>query len=177
MIFSREDNQESVEEIFNRFGSLLYRNSIIILRNTQDAEDIVQDTLLKYMEHKKEFRDDEHKKAWLLRVNINLCKNKLRYNRFHAYVPLEQLEIPYETNDEKEIMEAVLNLPHQYKEVILLHYVEGYQVNEISEIMKLTESAVKKRLQRAREKLADKTSNNTSSRVFRVNVKEGGLES
>lgn len=170
MIFSREDKKETVEEIFSRFGSILYRNSIIMLQNTQDAEDIVQDTLIKYMEYKQEFHDDEHKKAWLLRVNINLCKNKLRYNRFHTYVPLDQLEIPYETNDEKELMEAVLNLPQQYKEVILLHYVEGYQVKEISKIMKLTESAVKKRLQRAREKLADDTSNNCP-----IGIKEGGL--
>jgi len=154
MIFSRKNNNEAAGEVFTLFGSILYRNAIIMLRDQQDAEDIVQDALIKYMEHTAQFYDDEHKKAWLIRVNMNLCKNKLRYNKYRSYLPLEQLGIPYEMEHERLLMEVVLELPCKYKEIILLHYVEGYQVKEIAEILKLTESAVKKRMERARCKLS-----------------------
>lgn len=149
-----KNKQDPAEEIFTRFGTMLYRNSIVMLRNQQDAEDMVQDTLLKYMEHKKEFHDDEHRKAWLLRVNINLCKNRLRFNRTHAYLSLEELGIPYETKQERQLMETVMELPAKYKEILLLHYVEGYQVREIAAMTEVSEHAVKKRLERARNRLS-----------------------
>ena len=63
-----------VEEIFLRYGSMLYRIAVVMLGSTHDAEDVVQDTLIRYMEHKKDFQDQDHEKAWLIRVTVNLCR-------------------------------------------------------------------------------------------------------
>ncbi len=142
-----------IEEIFQEFGNMLYRVGVVMLRSRHDAEDAVQDTLIKYMEHKSEFQSKEHLKAWLLRVNINICKNKLRFYQRHPSIPLEQLGMVYKDEEDCVLMEALMKLPANYKEVFLLYYVEGYKIREISEILKVSESAVKKRLERGREKL------------------------
>jgi len=141
------------EEAFEEFGNMLYRVGVVMLRSRYDAEDAVQDTLIKYMEHRKEFQSKEHIKAWLLRVNINICKNKLRFYQRHPLIPLEQLGMTCKNEADHALMEALMKLPAVYKEVFLLYYVEGYKIGEITEILKISESAVKKRLERGREKL------------------------
>ncbi|MBP3460591.1 MAG: RNA polymerase sigma factor [Lachnospiraceae bacterium] len=142
-----------VEEVFETFGNMLYRVGVVMLKSRHDAEDAVQDTLIKYMEHQKEFQDREHIKAWLLRVNINICKNKLRFYQKHPSIPLEQLGMIYEKEEDCRLMEALMGLPPKYKEVFLLYYVEGYKIREAARILKVSEAAVKKRLERGREKL------------------------
>lgn len=141
------------EEVFAVFGNMLYRIGVVMLRSRHDAEDALQDTLIKYMTHQSEFRDKEHIKAWLLRVNINICKNKLRFYQRHPLIPLEQLGLAYEDEADSALMEAVLELPVKYKDVFLLYYVEGYKIRETAKILGVSESAVKKRLERGREKL------------------------
>lgn len=142
-----------VEEVFEVFGSMLYRIGIVMLKSRHDAEDAVQDTLIKYMEHQDKFQDREHIKAWLLRVNINICKNKLRFYQKHPFISMEQLGVVCKREEEHRLMEALLELPSKYKEVFLLYYVEGYKIRETAEILKISEAAVKKRLERGREKL------------------------
>lgn len=142
-----------VEEAFEEFGNMLYRVAIVLLRSRHDAEDAVQDTLIKYMEHQNKLQSKEHIKAWLLRVNINICKNKLRFYQRHPVIPLEQLGMTYKNEADCVLMEALMKLQAAYKEVLLLYYVEGYKIREIAGILKISESAVKKRLERGREKL------------------------
>ncbi len=145
--------KKDVEDVFNEFGNMLYRVSVVMLKNTHDAEDAVQDTLIKYIEHKKEFSDSEHLKAWLLRININLCKNKLRFYHYHPNIAIEELQSFYEEKEDLELMEELMKLPGKYKEALILFYVEGYKIKEIAGILKITEASVKKRLERGRKKL------------------------
>lgn len=142
-----------IEEVFQEFGNMLYRVGVVMLRSRHDAEDALQDTLIKYMEHKTEFQGREHIKAWLLRVYINICKNKLRFYQRHPSIPLEQLGMIYQDKEDNILMEALMELPANYKAVFLLYYVEGYKIREIAGILKVSEAAVKKRLERGREKL------------------------
>jgi len=136
-----------------KYGDMLYRLSVSMLRNKQDAEDSVQDTFMRYLDKKPKFNDEEHEKAWLLRVCINICKNKLRTIKRHEYVSMEDF-VAYEfTYKDFTIFDAVSKLPEKYKTVVLLYYVEEYKVDEIAKILDISSSAVKKRLQRAREML------------------------
>lgn len=149
---------QSVEEVFQEYGNMLFRIAFVMMKNAFDAEDVVQDTLIKYMEHVekgKTFETEEHRKAWLIRVDVNLCKNRLRFYKNHPKIGVEQLSRYYEEKEDTRLMDSLLLLPANYREVLLLHYVEGYQGKEIAQMLKLSESAVRKRLERGREKLQE----------------------
>lgn len=151
-----EGSDQGVEEVFQAYGNMLYRIAFVMMKNAFDAEDVVQDTLIKYMEHLesgKSFETEEHRKAWLIRVNSNLCKNRLRFYKNHPKISVEQLSRYYEKEEDTELMDSLMLLPSKYREVLLLHYVEGYQGREIAGMLGLSESAVRKRLERGREKL------------------------
>ena len=157
MLEKRTDSpDQSVEEIFRTYGSMLYRIAFVMMKNVFDAEDVVQDILIKYMEQRergKSFETEEHRKAWLIRVDSNLCKNRLRFYKNHPKISVEQLSRYYEKEEDTLLMDSLLRLPFKYREVLLLHYVEGYQGREIAGMLGLSESAVRKRLERGREKL------------------------
>lgn len=152
----KDSPDQSVEEVFQVYGNMLYRIAFVMMKNTFDAEDVVQDTLIKYMEHReggRPFETEEHRKAWLIRVDINLCKNRLRFYKNHPKIGVEELARYYEEKEDTRLMDSLLHLPAKYREVLLLHYVEGYRGKEIAGMLKLSESTVRKRLERGREKL------------------------
>lgn len=141
----------SVEEIFQKYGEMMYKLCIVMLKKTYDAEDTVQDALIKYMLKKPFFETYEHEKAWLIRVTINLCKDKLRFYKQHPHINIETIKTTYpEDSIDSQIFDVLLELPSKYKTVLFLYYVEGYKCFEISKILKITESTVKKRLERGR---------------------------
>lgn len=146
--------QSSIEEIFQKYGEMLYKICIVMLKKTYDAEDTVQDVLIKYMTKNPLFETYEHEKAWLIRVTMNLCKDKLRFYKQHPYINIETIKTTYsEDSIDRQIFDILLELPPKYKAVLLLYYVEGYICSEISKILKITESTVKKRLERGRNLL------------------------
>lgn len=147
----------SVERIFEIYGEMLYKICIVMLKNTHDAEDTVQDVLIRYMVKKPLFDNDEHEKAWLIRVALNLCKDRFRFWEKHPMINIEELSTTYSIeSEERQVLDALLELPPKYKEVLLLYYVEGYKCHEISKIMRITEGLVKKRLERGRNLLREK---------------------
>ncbi len=148
----REINQD-LERVFNTYYNILYKAAVIMLCNEQDASDSVQETFIKYLEYKKEFHDPEHEKAWLLRVNINICKNMIRFHRLHPTITLDMINLSYQDQKDYELMSALLRIRKQAKEVLILHFIEGYRNKEIASILGISENAVKKRLQRAKKEL------------------------
>lgn len=147
-----------LEITIKAYGNLIYRTCFFMLRNKQDAEDVMQDTFCKYMLNQKEFNDEEHKKAWLLKVSQNMCRNIIKYKKIHPYMSFEDVEetLLGSGEAEKEDIEEIIrvsNLSYDYKSVVMLYYYEEYSVNEIADILDISPSAVKKRLQRARQKL------------------------
>lgn len=146
--------QSSVKRIFDEYGEMLYKICIVMLKNTYDAEDAVQDILIKYMVKKPAFDTTEYEKAWLIRVTMNLCKDRLRFKMKHPQINIESLNTTYsDQSEERKVLEVLVNLPLKYKEVLLLYYFEEYKCNEISGILKISEAAVKKRLERGRNLL------------------------
>ena len=148
--------REDIERTVNEYSKLIYRTSLLMLGNAHDADDVLQETFIKYMTSGATFNDEEHKKAWLLKVSQNLCKNLLRLHRNHAYVPLDDLveSIPdYDQVSNLEIEEfiKIANLKPKYKSVVILRYVENYEVKDVAKILGISESATKMILKRARE--------------------------
>ena len=149
-----------LEQTIEKYSDLLYRTCFLILRNSHDAEDAMQETFIKYMKSDVEFSDEEHKKAWLLKVSQNKCKDMLRFHKVHAYIPYEEIQehiVSHDFLDVEDIEEVldIAKLSYKYKSVILIHYIEGYCVEETAKILNISKSAVKMRLKRAREILKD----------------------
>ena len=118
-----------------------------------DAEDILQDTLIKYMQSSPAFLTESHKKAWLLHVAANLSKNKIDYNKIRETDELEETLVAEEREDLSFVWEAVKALPEKYREVLHLYYQEGYPTKEISKILNRNESSIRSDLKRGREAL------------------------
>ena len=144
---------ETVEQALKVYGNTILRLSYSYLRNLSDAEDVLQDTLLSLMRNKPVFSSSEHEKAWLMRVAINLCKNKLKSSWFKTVEIPENLQAVSIADEESVVMEAVHNLQIKYREVIHLFYYEGYSTIEISSLLQKKESTVRSLLHRSREML------------------------
>lgn len=147
-----ETSESEVSRILKRYGDMLYRTAYVLLGNPCDVQDALQETLLRYLEKAPVFTSSDHEKAWFLRVTINCCKDSLRFRRRHSHIDIELLRecLPAQ---EKHSLQELHDLPEKWKTVLILHYFEGYSLKEIADILHLTENAVKKRLQRAREAL------------------------
>ena len=119
-------------------------------RNTQDAEDIVQDVFLNYFRLSPVFTSDEHEKAWLLRATINRCKNLLKSSaRTKRREMPESLES--QAPEQSELLQEVLALEAKYRLPIHLHYYEGYALKEIADILGEKTATIGTRLARGRD--------------------------
>ncbi|WP_339224356.1 RNA polymerase sigma factor [Paenibacillus sp. FSL H8-0332] len=143
-----------VIQSYEVYAEMLYRIALVHLGSRQDAEEATQDTFIKLIEKAPVFKDDEHQKAWLIRVITNHCKNLLGRGWRKREVKLEGVEpVTSDNPEELAILQLVLALPVKYKAVIHLYYYEDYPIQEISRILQISESAVKMRLQRGRQLL------------------------
>jgi len=149
--------RQSLEELIEAYQKSLYAAAFNICRNTDDANDVVQDTFIQYYTTKKQFRDEEHLKAWLLRVAINRAKDISRSFWKKNRLSIEDYAdaVPFESREETGLFEAVMRLPEKYREVIHLYYYEDLSIKETARILRITEGSVKMRLSRGRSFLRD----------------------
>lgn len=139
----------------DRYADLVRRVCMIHLKNHADTEDIFQTVFLKYVTGTTEFESEEHEKAWFIRVTINACKDLLRSFFRSRTVSLDDLlEQPDQVpEDHREVLEAVLALPDKYRDVVYLHYYEGYTAPEIGTILHKNPNTVYTLLTRAWDEL------------------------
>lgn len=157
---SKEDQEViqdmlSVENALDSYGNAILRLAYSYLHSMNDAEDILQDTLIQYMQSAPVFANENHEKAWLLRVASNLSKNRIDYNKIRETDELEETLAVQEREDLSFVWDAVKNLPEKYREVIHLYYQEGYKTKEISKILNRKESSIRTDLKRGREQLKE----------------------
>ncbi len=146
---------DSIEEIMDTYGNMLFRLCLITLGNASDAEDAVQDTFIKYLQKSPEFADREHEKAWLIKVATNKCRDILRFKNRHPVVNIDEINEFTKDSSDSGILEALMTLPDKFRIVLVLYYVEEYSIREISRVIEKTESAVKMRLQKGRRLLSE----------------------
>ncbi|MDE7203805.1 MAG: sigma-70 family RNA polymerase sigma factor [Lachnospiraceae bacterium] len=149
--------RQSVQELAAIYQNNLFAAAFNICKNTQDAEDVVQDTFVQYYTMKKEFESEQHIRAWLIRVAVNKAKNITRTFWRRNKVSIEDYmeTLTFETPEAENLFETVMQLPEKYRIVIHLYYYEDYAVSEIADILKLSESNVKTRLSRGRAMLKE----------------------
>ncbi len=149
-------NTDCVREAVEEYGDMLYRICLVMLRNKADAEDAVQDTFIRYMQKAPAFSSDGHEKAWLIKVAANICKDMLRQRNRTAELDEDALNTLTAADEDSHILEALTQIPEKFRIVLTLHYIEGYKVNEIAEMIGKTSSAVKMRLAKGRKLLEEK---------------------
>lgn len=146
---------DSIEDIINIYSDMLFRLCLITLKNSHDAEDAVQETFIAYLHKSPSFKDNEHQKAWLIKVATNKCKDILRYQSRHNELNIDDVTEFVTKPKDSDIINALMTLPEKFRVVLVLYYVEGYNTKEIAGIINKTQSAVKMRLQKGRRLLEE----------------------
>lgn len=148
-------SEAEVDRAMERYADTVWRICTVHLKNHADTEDIFQTVFVKYALRPGSFQDPEHEKAWFIRVTVNACRDLLRRFRRTAAVPLETVAdqpapLP---PDHREVLEAVQALPEKYRDVVYLHYYEGYTAPEIGRLLGKNVNTVYTLLTRSRELL------------------------
>lgn len=155
--------RKPIEELINEYQKNIYVAAYSICGNAEDARDVVQDTFIRYYTSKKEFNDEQHLKAWLLRVAVNRAKD-INRSFWHKIYTLENSEYDeyscktpvLENEEDSDLFDAVMALPYKYRVVIHLFYYEDMNISEIAGVLRISEANVKVRLTRGRKMLKDK---------------------
>ena len=154
------NQSEQIVQLYDDYGDMLFRLAYSVLLNRADAEDAVQDMFIKIIGKVPDFGDKAQERAWVSRVIVNQCRDQMRKRRLRLYTPLEELleqngEEPSVPGPEEHsgtgLLQVVLSLGEKYREPMILHYFEGFSVEEVSSILGIGQSAVKMRLSRGRE--------------------------
>lgn len=151
-------SEQEVNRVIELYGDTVRRLCMIYLKNYADTEDIFQNVFLKYATSSIKFENDEHEKAWFIRVTINKCKDLLKRFFRNRTVSLDDIVEKPEAipSDYREVLEAVLSLPQKYRNVVYLHYYEGYSAPQISHILGKNVNTVYTLLTRSKKMLREK---------------------
>jgi RNA polymerase sigma-70 factor (ECF subfamily) len=160
----RMNDRQAQEKVYDLYSHAMYNASLRIVNNTAEAEDIMQESFIEAFEKLHFFRGEGSFGSWLKRIVINKSINHLRSKKQTDSLDAEQTEVPDESESEKiysenifcrleEIRSAIKKLPENYRIVISLHLLEGYDHEEIATILETTYGNVRTRFSRAKQKL------------------------
>ncbi len=157
-------DEQEVRRVVKTYADMIKRISYNYLQSTYDCEDICQTVFLKFMTAESSFTSKEHEKAWLIRTTINACHDLRKSYFFRKTVELTEAADKEMTQpNNSEVMEEIKKLPVNYRAAIYLYYFEGYNTEEIAEIMGKRKTAVSKYLSRGRKILKDTLSDEYAS--------------
>lgn len=160
----RINDRQAQEKIYDLYSHAMYNTSHRILKNPAEAEDIMQDSFIEAFEKLEHFRGEGSFGSWLKRIVVNNSINHLRKRKPETTLDDEQTEIPDDSDSEKmysenlfcrleEIRTGINKLPENYRMIISLHLLEGYDHEEIAGILKTSYGNVRTRFSRAKQKL------------------------
>jgi RNA polymerase sigma factor (sigma-70 family) len=146
---------EEVTRAIDKYADTVQRICYLHTKNEYDSDDIFQNVFLKYMTKSPPFKDEEHEKAWIIRVAINLCKDSFKSFFKKNVCPIDEIKemSAEETEDLSFVREAVKKLPENYRDVVFLFYYEGYSAIEISSLLKKNVNTIYTWLKRAKDML------------------------
>ena len=147
-------DNEQYTRLVRRYIDTVFRVALNYLRSPADAEDVTQTVFEKLLREKKVFENEEHIRAWLIRVAVNECKKLLR-SPWRKVEPLEDYltAVAFDNPAHSDLYRAVMELPKKYRMAIYLHYYEGYSTQEIASLLRIPKNTVCSHLKRGRELL------------------------
>ena len=151
-------SENEVYQAIEQYSDMVRRLCMIHLKNYHDTQDIFQTVFLKYALSSVTFESKQHEKAWFIRVTINACKDLLK-NFFRTHViPIDEVskQLFELSSDNIDVLNAVCSLPPKYKDVVYLHYYEGYTAPEIANILHKNVNTIYTYLTRSKKILYEK---------------------
>ena len=151
-------SEEELNQAIEQHSDTVRRLCMIHLKNYADTEDVFQTVFMKYVLSPVVFETPEHEKAWIIRVTINACKDLLKsffHSRTVSIDEALQLAAPI-SEDYQDVLQAVLSLPTKYRQVVYLHYYEGYTAPQISQLLGKNLNTIYTLLRRSKGMLKEK---------------------
>lgn len=151
-------SENEVYQAIEQYSDMVRRLCMIHLKNYHDTQDIFQTVFLKYALSSVTFESKQHEKAWFIRVTINACKDLLK-NFFRTHViPIDEVskQLFELSSDNIDVLNAVRSLPPKYKDVVYLHYYEGYTAPEMANILHKNVNTIYTYLTRSKKILYEK---------------------
>jgi len=145
---------EAFTEAVIRMTPTLYRIARGQLLIEADQQDAVQEAIRRSWEKRNSLKNERYLQTWVIRILLNVCHDTQRYGK--REFPMEELpEQQPETQDYTDLRSALFQLKDKERIPVILHYIEGYDVKHVAEILKIPVNSVKTRLMRARAHLRD----------------------
>lgn len=154
----------TADELFENYSDVVYRVAFMTCGDRCAAEDIVQEVFVRYLKRRPEFENDEHAKAWFIRVAVNCTKSlqtsawKRKVVSVEEYYDSEDEPTAAFDREESELYEIIRSLPQKYSIVIYLRYYEEYAVSDIAKMLHTTTGTISSRLSRAKKLLKEELS-------------------
>jgi len=150
--------EKQLIHLMEQYEESLIRMCAVYLRDVQLAEDAVQETFIKVYKNLQTFRGDGSEKSWIMRIAMNTCHDIRRSRWFKLIDPRYTLDTLPEASEpfkqeEEDLVEELMQLPHKLREVVLLYYYQDMTVAEIADSLGIAQSTVSGRMKRARDKL------------------------
>ena len=149
---------QELDRLVEQYQVAVLRTCYLYLHDQSQAEDAVQETFLKVYRNLGSFRGECSEKSWIMKIAMRVCYDMNRsgwarfFNRRVTPEMLPEASVPFEERDDA-LASAMMRLPVRLREVILLYYYQGLTVNEIAEVLGITQPSVSNRLKRGRDKL------------------------
>ncbi len=148
----------SIEDIIERYKGTVFTIALTHTKTKSDADDVFQEVFLAYWKANKAYKDEEHRKAWLIRTTLNLCKkchNSSIWRRAVSISELKEEQFSFNERRENDVFCAVQAMPKKLRTIICLYYFEEMSVKEISRVTGIREGTVRMQLTRGRDRLRD----------------------
>ena len=151
----------NAEQIVRKYSDMVYGIAIRYVRNRIDADDVYNDVSYRYFRRERTFASEEHRKNWLIRVSVNAAKDFLIKKRSDVELRddmFEDVRSDSSNVSREELMDlrdGLKKLKEEYREIIELYYINGFNTKEISVMLQKSENTVKSQLLRGRQKLRE----------------------
>jgi len=149
-------------QVVEEYQGMVYGIALSRVGSKFDADDVFQDVFLIYYSKNKEYRNEEHRRAWLIKTTLNCCKRFLHSSWRKKTTTLNEFTnspdntYQFASQEENEIFTALRELPEKYRIVLHLFYFEEFSAGEIAEALGIASPTVRMRLKRGRDMMREK---------------------
>ena len=148
--------QEDRDAIVEMHADTVWRIALSRTRRQDAAEEVFQEVFLRLFQKERQFNEEEHRKAWLIRTTLICCRSYLTASLKNTTLSLEEVGDTIALPEEKSVLfEALLRLPAKYRIPLQLHYIEGLDSDKGAKAMGIRPGTFRVRLSRGRNLLRE----------------------